>query len=202
MAAQAVPGINISLFKDAYEALRLLASDVRALTKIPKSNRDEAIAAIADAYQILDLATSLVATRLGKVIELGDVGDQRGFATGLAALQSAQDWWEMERSVALCSSLRVHRQDLSRTLAGAIGRVSMKDRKAADRQMAAVLNDEGVLAAHITSNFIKLSELAGPAMRSREGFDGALRSVKVARDGLLVQRRDFIRAEVDLLRAV
>jgi len=195
-------GIDISLFKDAFEALRTLASDVRALAQIPKARRDEAIAAIADAYQVLDLATSLVATRLGKIVERGDFGDRREFATELAALQSAQDWWEMERSVALCSNLRVHRQELSRTFSGAIGRASMKDWKAAERQMAAVLNDEGVLANHITSKFMDLSKMAGPALKSKAGFDRALVAVRVARDALLAQRREFIRAEVELMQAI
>ena len=195
-------GIDISLFKDAFEALRTLASDVRGLAQIPKARRDEAIAAIAGAYQVLDLATSLVATRLGKIVERGDFGDRRAFATELAALQSAQDWWEMERSVALCSNLRVHRQELSRTFSGAIGRASMKDWNAAERQMAAVLNDEGVLAHHITSKFMDLSKLASPAMKSKAEFDRALLAVRVARDALLAQRREFIRAEVELMQAI
>ena len=197
-----VSGIDISLFKDAFEALRMLASDVRALAQIPKARRDEAITAIADAYQVLDLATSLVATRLGKIVERGDFGDQREFATQLAALQSAADWYEMENRVALCSNLRVHRQELSRTFSGAIGRASMKDWKAAEQQMAAVLNDEGVLASHITSTFMDLSKMAGPAMKSKAGFDRALVAVRAARDALLAQRREFIRAEVELIEAI
>jgi hypothetical protein len=194
--------VDISLFKDAYEALRMLASDVRALTQIPKARRDEAIKSIADAYQVLDLGTSLVIARLGKVIERGDIGDDRAFAIELAALQSAQEWFEMESRVALCSTLRVHRQELRRTFSGTIGRASMKDWTEADRQMAAVLDHEGVLANHITSTLIDLSSMAGPATKSKAGFKRALKAVKAARDGLVAQRREYIGAEVELLQAV
>ncbi len=196
------PGTQISLFKDAYEALRALGSDVRRLTRVPKARRAEAVAAISDAYQLLDLATSLVVAKLGRIVERAEFGDRREFASELEALQSAPDWWEMERSVALCSTLRVYRQELNRTFSGAIGRSSIRDFETAEREMAAVLDNESVLAHHITSTFLDLSKMAGSASRSKAGYERALKAVKTARDALVAQRREFIRAEVELLQSV
>ena len=200
--ATSTPGIQISLFKDLYEAIRLVAADVKGLAGIPASKRAEILKAISEAYAILNMATSLVAARLGKVLERAALGDRQGFAEELAALQSFQGWYDIESQVSMCSAMRSAHKELDRFIPGLVARHSVRAWPAVQAQMVDVLGNESQLAMHITETLEVLSKLAPSVRKSPTEFKRAQALVQAARDDLLAERRQLIRDEAALYDAI
>jgi hypothetical protein len=192
------PGVSISLFKDLYEAIRLVATDIHGLAGIPKKKQTEMLKAIADAYAILNMATSLVATRLGKVLERADVGTPKAFAEELAALRSSSEWYQIERDASLCSAMRSTRHELN----GFVSRHFVKNWTKIEAQVDLVLGNESDLARHISATLESLSSLAPSVTESAQKHEDARLAVEAARNDLLAERRELIRDEAALLDAI
>lgn len=192
------PGIQISLFKDLYEAIRMVAADVRGLAGIPAAKRAEILKSISEAYAILNIATSLVAARLGKVLERAALGNAQAFAEELAALQSFQGWYDIEREASLCSAMRSTQAALNKSLGGLVSRKAVRDWPTVQAQMVKVLGNESDLARHITTTLESLSKLAPVVLESPAEFERARGLVQAARDDLLAERQQMIRDEAAL----
>jgi hypothetical protein len=195
-------GIQISLFKDLYEAIRSVATDVRGLAGIPEAKRRDLLKAISESYAILNMATSLVATRLGKVLETGTFATKEAFAHQLASLQLFEEWYQIEHDASLCSAMRARRREMSKALTGVIARKSVRDWPSVQRNMDEVLGNESKLAMHITSTLESLSKLAPGVMSSKAKVKEAIGAVADARDELLAERREMIRDELALSDAI
>lgn len=200
--ATSTPGIQISLFKDLYEAIRLVAADIKGLAGVPASERAEILKAISEAYAILNMATSLVAARLGKVLERAALGNRKGFAEELAALRSFQGWYDIESQVSMCSAMRSATNELNRFMPGLVARHSVRAWPTVQAQMVDVLDNESRLATHITNTLESLSKLAPSVQELTAEFKRAQVLVQAARDDLLAERRQLIRDEAALYDAI
>jgi hypothetical protein len=193
---------EIRFFTDILDALERVAKDVRALTKLPKQRRDELLNSLTSAYTVVDGALLLVITRLGKLLERADRGDQNEFASELGRLDLIPEWLQIERDMSLCSSLRRTQAEMRRFFPSLASQAAVLDWQAVDAQMQAMLSGELQLAEYISNRLRVLSASANAARSSQAEFDRARGEVEKASRDLNAERRRLILAESELYALV
>jgi hypothetical protein len=189
--------MQLSVFKDAVDALEKLARDLVELKNIPRKKRAQFREAVAKSYQLLNTATNLVFLRLGDVLLLQD---RAAFVSELRKLDNNAEWINLERDVRLCSNLRdVH--GTMDTLLSRMVHFPGRDWSNARVLVDQLLEREGTLADYIGGRLSHLAREAGQAATSENGYQKARLAVQRVRDNVKRERARLLRSEVKFLDA-
>lgn len=193
--------ITLSFFNDLLVAIEKLAADVQKAANLPQQHRDKLREALESAYSTIDAALILVITRLGKIVERADRGATAEFSQELMRLTWDQEWLELESKLSLCSTLRRTKAEMSRLLPRTVSRLVVRDRRALDAQIDAILSNEYQLATYISARLTGLADQASAAA-SAAGFDNARNDVQATLTSLQAERRRLIQDEANLYRVI
>jgi len=196
------------VFSAAIAALERLGGLIRDAVQIPKRRRKEYLDAVTDAFTLLQTAVLLVETRLGDLLRIQDDpaldngAKQRRFVQELAGLDNTKRWLELEREVALCRSLQLTSNRLGDAANVVVNGLAFKDQQAIYSLIDDVLERERMLAEHISSSLVQLSDMAPAARASADGRAAAWRAVERQRKRVTAERRQLIEAERTFLRSL
>jgi hypothetical protein len=181
--------MDLKIFTDLINALGKVASGIKTLVNLPKTERETISRTLDETYRLIDTTLNMVIIRLGDILLEGADGD---FLREAARLDNYQEWMQAEREFRLCRSLRVALRE-TETLAGKVaGAVSTKDWDTVLSQMRAILSTEGELGVFIGSQF---QQLAGDARNAKDAQ--SIRDALAAfRAALASERHKLIKQEM------
>ena len=188
--------MDIKLFTDLIEALGKVAKGLKAISDIPKAEREKYRVVLDETYRLIDTTLNMVIIRLGD-IQAAD--DDQDFMDGVAELDNFSDWMQAEREFRLCKSLRVALRE-TETLSGRLaGALSTADWQALLDHMRRILATEGEVAEFIGAHFQGLADAASaPEVEIRD----IKANVSEFRNALIQERQELIRQEIALLSIV
>jgi hypothetical protein len=189
--------LGIEVFSNTVDALEKLSKLAAQATGMPGRRRGRYLAAVQEAYQLLNAATNLV------ILRLGDLSHQKkkDFLAGLEALDNMGEWMDIERQVRLCSGLRSTHTELDTILT----RMSMmrgRDWGTMRALVDQVLNCEGTLANLISAKLSTLARRAVKAAKSPDEYKEARGAVITLRDAVIKERQRLMQAETAFLDAI
>jgi anthranilate phosphoribosyltransferase len=190
--------VDIKMFSEAYSAIRELVNDLVALQGLPAEQRKKHLRVVHETLGLLDQAISLVVTRLRDVLHVAAEEGTAAFASQLRRLDNVAEWYQLEREVRLCSSLRSASREMEGIVSKLGNRLTLKNPDQFDMLIRGILEGEGRLADHIGVKLQKLAALSGDAQSSEEGFQRARDEVRSALDVLLNERQALIKTELEV----
>jgi hypothetical protein len=190
--------VGINMLSDAYSALRELVKDLVALQGLPGEQRKKYLTVVHETLGILDQAIGLVVTRLRDVLHVAAEEGPAAFVSQLRRLDNVDEWYQLERDVRLCSSLRSASRDMEGIVSKLGNRLTLKNPDQLNVLIRGILEGEGRLADHIGVELQKLAALSRDAQSSEDGFQRAQEKVRSALDALLKERHALIKTELEV----
>jgi len=191
--------MDIKVFSDLVDVLGKVANGLKTLSALPKAERDEYRQTLDETYSLIDAALTMVIIRLGDVL-LYEKDDE--FVAEVAKLGNIPEWYATERSLRICSRLRVAVRE-TETLRGKLaGTLSTNDWDSLLDNMKAILKTEHQLADFIGERFSKLSQSVANVGGQPQKVQTARENVTRFRDALMLERRRLIEQETKLYEIV
>ena len=196
------------MFADAIATLEKLGGWIVNAAQIPKRQREKYLAAVTEAFTLLDTALVMVQMKLGDLLhiqndfELDTAGKKRRFVQDLANLDNTEAWLRLERELSLCRSLRIVSRDMDYAAQEVLNTVALNDRRAVEELISDIFERERFLAEYIGNSFEKLAAMAPDAARSADGRKAAWRAVKAKHELLKKEQRQLREAELRFLAAL
>ena len=187
--------MEFKFFTDLIGALGKVASGLKALVQIPKTERESIRRTLDETYRLIDTTLNMVIIRLGD-IQLETADDN--FLCEVARLDNYNDWMQAEREFRLCRGLRVALRE-TETLAGRLaGAVSAKDWGALLLQMHTILAAEGEVALFISQQFQQLANDARSAEQDTKRTQSVRDALAAFRASLVAERQELIKQQLVL----
>jgi hypothetical protein len=190
--------MDIKMFSDAYSAIRAIVKDLVALQGLPAEQRKKHLAVVHETLGILDQAIGLVVTRLRDMLHVAAEEGPAAFASQLRRLDNVDEWYQLERDVRLCSSLRSASLEMEGIVSKLGNRLTLKNPDQVNVLIRGILEGEGRLADHIGVELQKLAALSRDAQSSEDGFRRAKEEVRSALDALREERQALIKTELEV----
>jgi hypothetical protein len=190
--------MDVKLFSDAYAVLRELVKDLVALQGFPAEQRKKHLRVVYETVGILVQAIGLVVTRLRDVLHVAAEEGPAAFASQLRRLDNVDEWYQVEREVRLCSSLRSASREMEGVVSRLGNRLTLRNPDQFNVLIRGILEGEGRLADHIGLELQKLAALSEDARSSEDGFRRAQEEVRSALDALLKERHALIKTELEV----
>ena len=189
--------VSLDLFTDFIKAARDVVGIIKDLKDIPKKTRREYIDVIDETMSLLDSALLLVIHRLGDLLNIARTEPSK-FPNELARLQDYDEWLNIERSIRLCSSLRITASEMG----GLVHKISLRDYDAVDKLMSAIFSTEAELAGFISQSLEGLSKLWKGAEQSEDKFKEAVEEVQKVKNAFRHQKNSLIETQVEFYRII
>ena len=191
--------MELKLFTDLIGALGKVASGMKAIVNLPKSERETMRRTLDETCRLIDTTLNMVIIRLGDIqLQLSD----DDFLGEVAQLDNYGKWMQAEREFRLCRSLRVALRE-TETLAGRmVSAVSAHDWQALLQQMQIILATESEVAFYIGHQFQQLANKARTAMQDRQGTQTVRDALGALRASLIAERHKLIEQELALFEIV
>ena len=191
--------MGFKLFTDLVDALGKVASGLKALVQLPKSEREAMRRTLEETFRLIDTTLNMVIIRLGDILLQSS---DKAFLDEVARLDNYNEWMQAEREFRLCRSLRVALRE-TETLSGRLaGTASTKDWDALLQQMRAILATEGEVALFIGQRFDQLAADARGTGRDARRIQVVRDALSAFRAALADERQALIKQEIALYGAV
>ena len=95
--------MDVKLFSDMIDALRIVTSTSKSSTSLPKAERGRYRQTMAGNYRLIDTTLNMIVILLGDI--LLPVNDKE-FVQEVTSLDNFSDWMRAEGEFRLCQSLR------------------------------------------------------------------------------------------------
>jgi len=191
--------MEIKIFSDLVDVLGKVANGLKALSALPKAERDKYRETLDETYGLIDAALNMVIIRLGDVLLYEK---DHEFVAEVAKLDNMPDWLETERRVRICSRLRAAKRETTTLRRNLAGQLSTNDWDSLLDNMEAILRTEGELAEFISTRFSKLSQSVDGVADQPQKVQAAREEVKRFREALKLERRCLIEQETQLYEIV
>ena len=188
--------MEIKLFSELIDALDKVVGGLKAVAKLPQTERNKYRQIMDDTYRLIDTTLNMVIIRLGDILLL--LPDKENeFMQEVMKLDNYAEWIQAEREFRLCKSLREALRE-TETMSGKLtGHISARDWDALLKQMRSILATEGEVAVFIGQQFNNLANAA-----RNDTPDKIKKHAVSMRDALIKERQTLIQQEIKLYNLV